>query len=117
MFGSSATLICCALPASIAAVAGGSAIVSLISSFPVLITISKYKDWIFIVAGLLLIFNGIITFRPKGKVACSITGGKGCEVAGKFQRLMFWTSATIYAIGVFVAYFAVYMVKLLDNSF
>lgn len=115
LFGSSATLICCALPASLAAIAGGSAVVSLISSFPFLITISQYKDWIFLGAGLLLIFNGIITLKPKGKVACSITGGKGCEIAGKFQKFMFWFSISIYSIGAFMAFAAVYVEKFFDS--
>lgn len=115
LFGSSATLICCALPASIAAIAGGSAVVSLISSFPFLVTISHYKYWIFLVAGLLLIFNGILTLKPKGKVACSITGGKGCETAGKFQKFMFRSSLGIYSVGAFMAFAAVYVEKFIDS--
>lgn len=117
LFGSSATLICCALPASIAAIAGGAAVVSLISNFPILVTISRYKVWIFAGAGLLLIFNGIMTFKPRGKIACSITGGKGCKIASKFQKFMFWFSLTIYSIGAFMAFAAVYIEIFIDNYF
>jgi len=115
LFGSSATLICCALPASIAAIAGGAAVVSLISNFPILVTISHYKIWIFAGAGLLLIFNGIMTLKPRGKIACSITGGKGCEIASKFQKFMFWFSLSIYSIGAFMAFAAVYIEIFIDN--
>ncbi len=114
LFGSSATLICCALPATIAAIAGGSAVVSLISSFPILVTISHYKVWIFIFAGLLLAFTGILTFRPHGKVACSITGGKGCKIASKFQRFMFWFSLGIYSFGAFMAFAAIYVERIFE---
>lgn len=117
LFGSSATLICCALPASIAAIAGGAAVVSLISNFPILVTISRYKVWIFAGAGLLLILNGIMTLKPRGKIACSITGGKGCEIASKFQKFMFWFSLTIYLIGAFMAFAAVYVEIFIDNYF
>lgn len=117
LFGSSATLICCALPATIAAVAGGSAVVSLISAFPFLIIISQNKDWIFLGAGLLLIFNGIITLKPKGKLACSVTGGKGCKIAGKFQKYMFWFSSALFIIGGFMAYLAVHLIKFIDYDF
>lgn len=104
LFTSTGTLLCCALPAAIAGIAGGSAVVSLISTFPWLAPLSRHKIWIFIAAGLMIVFSGILIFRPKGQVACSITGGQGCEVAGRFQKIMFWIALTIYLIGIFFAY-------------
>ncbi|MEX0721570.1 MAG: hypothetical protein WD059_12940 [Balneolaceae bacterium] len=104
VFTSTGTLLCCALPSAVVAIAGGSALVSLISTFPVLVTISQYSDWIFLGAGILIAFSGIFILRPKGKIACSVTGGKGCEVAGRFQKIIFWTSVIIYSIGLFAAY-------------
>ena len=86
LFTSTGTLICCALPASLAAIAGGSAVVGLMSTFPWLAPLSQHKGWIFLVAGILIGFNALLFFRPKGAVACAITGGKGCEVAGSFSR-------------------------------
>ncbi|MCH7590213.1 hypothetical protein IIB34_04155 [PVC group bacterium] len=89
LFTSTGILLCCALPALIAALAGGAAVSSFVSSFPWLIPLSVHKNWLFLGAGILLIFSGTLTLRPKGKVACTITGGKGCEVAGRFTKLMF----------------------------
>jgi len=114
IFGSSATLLCCALPATLSIIAGGAAVGSLISIFPWLIPISKYHNWIFLIAGILLLVNGIFVLSPKGKVACSMTGGKGCEVAGNFSKWMFWFSIVLYGIGAFFAYAFVPIAQFLD---
>lgn len=104
LFTSTGTLFCCALPSAIAAVAGGAAVASFVSTFPWLVPLSQNKEWIFLGAGLMILLSGVLIYRPKGKVACSITGGEGCDVAGAFTKVMFWISAGIYAVGVFFAY-------------
>ncbi|MCS3676272.1 di/tricarboxylate transporter [Salinibacter ruber] len=104
LFTSTGTLICCALPSALAAVAGGSAVVSLISAVPWLVLLSQNKEWIFLGAGLMIALSAFLTFRPKGTVACTIAGGEGCAVASRFQKAMFWISAGIYGLGVFFAY-------------
>ena len=114
VFTSTGTLLCCALPAALAAVAGGAAVGTLITTFPWLITVSHYKGWIFIMAGSLIVFSGFLTLRPQGKLACSITGGKGCEVAGRFTKSMFWSAVGIYGIGAFFSYAIVPILRLLD---
>lgn len=112
LFTSTGTLICCALPSALAALAGGSAVVSLVSTFPWLVPLSQNKEWIFVGAGLMIALSAFLTFRPKGTVACSIAGGEGCKTAGRFQKAMFWTSTGIYGIGVFFAYGLLPLMKL-----
>lgn len=104
LFTSTGTLICCALPALVVAIAGGSAMVSLLSTFPWLVTLSSYSGWIFLIAGIMILFSSVLILKPKGRVACGITGGEGCKVAGRFQKGMFWVSVVIYSIGLFAAY-------------
>jgi len=115
LFGSTTTLLCCALPATLSIIAGGAAVGSLISVFPWLIPLSKHHNWIFLIAGILLLINGIFVLSPKGKVACSITGGKGCEVAGSFSKWMFWISVILYSIGAFFAYAYVPFMELIGG--
>lgn len=115
LFTSTGTLICCALPSAIAAFAGGAALVSFVSTFPWLVTLSQHKEWIFLGAGLMILLSGILVYRPKGKVACSITGGEGCEVAGRFTKITFWLSAGVYSIGAFFAYALVPILRLLEG--
>lgn len=111
LFTSTGTLLCCALPSAIAAIAGGSAVVSFVSTFPWLVSLSRHKEWIFLIAGVMILLSGVLTYRPKGKIACSVTGGEGCAVAGWFTKAMFWMSACIYAVGVFFAYALLPIIK------
>jgi len=113
LFTSTGTLICCALPAAVAAFAGGAAVTSMISTFPWMVTLSTYKGWIFLGSGMMLLISGILVYRPQGKVACSITGGEGCDVAGRFTKVMFWSSVIIYSTGAFFAYALVPMMRFL----
>lgn len=115
LFTSTGTLLCCALPSAIAAVAGGSAVVSFVSTFPWLVPLSRQKEWIFLIAGVMILISGLLTYRPKGKVACRLTGGKGCEVAGRLTKVMFWVSAGIYAVGIFFAYALLPVMKLVGG--
>ena len=78
IFTSTGTLFCCAIPAAIAAIAGGAAIGAYVSTFPWIIPLSKYKGVLFLVAGVLIVVNGLFTLRPQSKLVCSVTGGSGC---------------------------------------
>lgn len=115
LFGSAGTLLCCALPAGLAVLAGGAAISAYVSIFPWVIPLSRYKEWMFVVAGVLIALNGALTFRPQGKLACAITGGKGCEVAGRFTKATFWAAACIYLVGAFMTYGIVPLLEFLEG--
>lgn len=115
LFSSTGTLLCCALPSALAALAGGSAVISLVSTFPWLVPLSRHKEWIFLGAGLMIALSAFLTFRPKGRVACTIAGGEGCRVASRFQKVMFWLSAGIYGVGVFFAYAIVPIMRFLGG--
>ncbi len=115
LFTSTGTLLCCALPAAIAGVAGGAALGTLLTTLPWLIPLSRNKGWLFPTAGLLIFLSGILTLRPHGRMACSITGGKGCEVAGRFTKLLFWASLVIYMTGAFIAYGLLPVVRWLET--
>lgn len=114
LFGSTGTLLCCAIPAALATLAGGAAIGAYLASFPFVGPLSRHKEWIFLVAGALIAVNGILTFKPQGRLACSITGGKGCEVAGRFTRFMFWVAVAIYVVGAFMTHGIVPLLRALE---
>ena len=115
LFTSTGTLLCCALPAAVATVAGGSAVIAMTSTMPLLIPLSRHKDWVFLAAVTLLVLHGIILFWPKGTVVCSIDSGEGCAVAGRYTKIMFQISAGIVATGAFFAYALVPVLRLLEN--
>lgn len=114
LFASTGTLLCCALPSALAAFAGGAALASFLSAFPLLVTLSHYKGWIFLFAGLMLLVSGALVLRPQGAVACKLTGGQGCAVAGRFSKATFWVAATLYGTGAFFAYGLVPLLRFLD---
>lgn len=113
LFTSTGTLICCALPAAVAAFAGGAAVTSMVSTFPWMVTLSAQKEWIFLGAAVMLAISGVLIYWPKGRIACSVTGGEGCEVAGRFTKTMFWASVTIFLTGAFFAYALLPVMQLL----
>ena len=115
LFTSTGTLLCCALPAALAAIAGGAAVTSLIGTLPWLIPLSRNKEWIFLIAGILLTISAVFTFRPQSKLACAITGSDGCEVAGNFSKVMLYISISIFLVGLFFAYFLTPLLRLLDS--
>ncbi len=114
LFTSTGTLFCCALPSAIAALAGGAAVASFVSTFPWLVPLSQHKGWIFIGSGLMIALSGVLIYQPRGAVACAVAGGEGCAVAGRFTRATFWLSAAIFSVGTFFAYGLVPVLRLLD---
>ena len=115
LFTSTGTLLCCALPAALAALAGGAAISAYVSIFPWVIPLSRHKAWIFIVAGVMIAISGIFTLRPHGKLACAVTGGKGCKEAGLFSKWVFWIAVSIFAVGAFMTYGIVPLLEWLEG--
>ena len=67
LFSSSGTLICCALPIVVATLAGGAALSSMVSLFPFLVTLSQYKNAIFLFSGSMIALNGYLSFKASAR--------------------------------------------------
>jgi hypothetical protein len=59
LLASSATLVCCVLPALLVALGAGAALAGLITAVPQLIWLSEHKPWVFTIAAILLGVSGI----------------------------------------------------------
>jgi hypothetical protein len=59
LLASSATLVCCVLPAVFVAIGAGAALAGLVTAIPQLIWLSEHKPLVFISAGALLAISGI----------------------------------------------------------
>jgi hypothetical protein len=59
LLASSATLVCCVLPAVLVALGAGAALAGLVTAVPQLIWLSEHKPWVFGLAGVLLVISGI----------------------------------------------------------
>ena len=102
VFGSSATLLCCALPTAVGAVAGTAAIGALVSAMPWLLPVARHKGWVFLAAGVLLAGNAVLAIRRSR--TCESTAQGRCRGASIFARRMLVVSVAIYLIGAYFAY-------------
>lgn len=110
LFTSLGTLLCCALPSLLVLFGLGATVASSLTAVPWLVTLSRQKHWVFLVAGLLIAVSFVYVYRiaPRLKAradACSVENSPtACDTATRLTRVTLWVSAAIYAIGFFTAY-------------
>src|SRR5687768_7736236 len=108
LFTSFGTLLCCALPSLLVLVGLGATVASFLSAVPWLVTVSRHKNWVFAVSGVLIASNFLYTYalalrlRAEGG-ECPVDTPGGCDTATTMSRVILWISAVIYAIGLFSA--------------
>ena len=109
LFTSTSTILCCALPAFLVAIGAGAALSSLISVFPEIVWVSKYKDVIFLIATILILVAGFFQYKvrllpcPADKALAS-----QCMQARRVSFIIYWISLAILAIGFLFAYLIPY---------
>jgi len=105
LFASTGTLICCALPIIFVSLGFGATVAALTSSFPLLITLSKYKIWVFAFSAAMLALSGWLMYRPR---ACPVDPelSRVCLRTQVWNRRIYWISALIWGIGFFAAFLA-----------
>lgn len=110
LFASSGTLVCCALPAMLVSVGMGATMAGLIEAVPQITWLGKHKTIVFLVAGLVIAGAGLLQWRARNQ-PCPIDPAKAraCARARAISSVMWWISVAALAVGVFFAYFAVYV--------
>jgi mercuric ion transport protein len=109
LFTSFGTLLCCALPSLLVLAGMGATVAGVLSAVPWLVTVSRHKNWVFTVSGVLIAFNFFYTYalaprlRARGG-ACPVDAPQGCDAATTMSRVILWISAGIYSVGFFTAY-------------
>jgi mercuric ion transport protein len=108
LFGSFSTLICCALPSVLVLLGMGTAVASLLSAAPWLVSLSRHKVWTFSIAGALIAASFVMTYvvapRLSDGEACAADDPTACAEASRLSRIFLWASALIWSCGFFVAY-------------
>ena len=107
LFTSVSTLLCCALPSLLVAVGMGAVVAGMVSDFPALIWLSKYKEWTFLIAGILIGFNFWLFYGREGDLACEIDeygNETPCDTAARWSKIILWISFGLYLLGLFSAY-------------
>lgn len=88
---------CCALPILLVTLGMGSAVASLVSTLPWLVTLSKYKAVTFTITALILAYSFL---RLRNMDSCEIVDQRRL----KRQRALLWASTVIVIVSVFTAY-------------
>jgi mercuric ion transport protein len=119
LFTSVGTLLCCALPALLVLFGLGAAVASMLSFLPWLVTLSQHKGWTFSASGVLIALSFVNTYWLAPRLCgeeCNPDNPDACAQASKLSRILLWVSATIYAIGFFVAFVLGPILSRLDAS-
>lgn len=117
LFTSVSTLLCCALPSLLVAFGMGAIVAGLVSDFPALIWLSKYKEWTFLSAGILISFNFWLFYGRKDNQVCEIDeygNETPCDTAARWSKVILWISLSLYLLGLFSAYLLLPIQQLLD---
>ena len=108
LFTSFSTLICCALPSVLVLLGMGTAVASLLSAAPWLVSLSRHKVWTFSIAGTLIAASFAMTYviAPHLRVgeSCNADDPGTCGEVSRVSRFVLWISALIWSCGFFVAY-------------
>ena len=115
LFTSSGTLLCCALPALIAAVAGGASVTSFLSVFPWLVPLSRHKIWIFVSAAIFIVISAFLQWKVRKNACDPNKHEEGCQVASSVRRILFWCSLGVYSFALFFTYGLVPILRWFDQ--
>ena len=105
LLASSATLLCCVLPAVLVSVGAGAAVVGLVSAFPQLVWLSEHKVGVFLVATILLAASGVLMLNAR-HLPCP-ADPKAARTCARLRRasvILFGISAVSLAAGATFAF-------------
>jgi sorbitol-specific phosphotransferase system component IIBC len=105
LFLSSATLVCCALPALAVALGAGAVVASLVSTFPGLVWLSIHKGLVFGAAALGLAVGGALQHRQRfAPCPADPALAAACMRTRRVSSWTYFSSVALFAIGGFFAF-------------
>ena len=119
LFTSLSTLSCCALPSVLVLLGMGSAVASVLSAAPWLVSLSRHKIWIFVFAGTLIAGSFVVTYlvapRLRQEEVCDTNDPSTCNQVSRISRMILWFAAVVWCGGFFVAYLLAPILEHLDR--
>jgi hypothetical protein len=105
LLASSATLLCCVLPAVLVSLGAGAAVVGLVSTFPQLVWLSEHKNWVFGIAASLLIVSGVLTLNAR-RLPCPAdpAAARTCMRLRRMSAILYTTALLGFVLGFLFAY-------------
>lgn len=107
LFGSTATLVCCALPALFVTLGMGAVVAGLVSAVPQITWLSENKPIVFGVSGLLIVLAGTLQWRARN-APCPTepAAARACRMLRTTSVVILAISAVAWCVGTFFAFFA-----------
>ena len=105
LLASSATLVCCVLPAVMVSLGAGAAVVGLVTAVPQLVWLSEHKVGVFLVAAVLLAASGLLMLNARN-LPCP-ADPKAARTCTRLRRVslgLFAVSAVSLATGAIFAF-------------
>ncbi len=105
LLASSATLVCCVLPAVLVSLGAGAALAGLVSAVPQLIWLSEHKLLVFGGAAALLVVSGFFLWYAR-RLPCPADphAARTCLRLRALSRWLYGGAASAFAIGVLFAF-------------
>ena len=105
LFASSATLVCCVLPAVLVAAGAGAALAGLVTTFPQLIWLSEHKVLVFGIAAIALVVSGIGLWAGR-RAPCPADPAlaRSCQRLRRFSAVLYGVALISFAFGATFAF-------------
>ena len=104
LFATTGTLVCCAVPILLVTLGTGATVATATSNFPILITLSQHKAFVFAASGLLLGASAWLLYRPNRACPVDPILADYCHRAQLWNRRLLWGSVIVWGVGFFAAY-------------
>jgi hypothetical protein len=105
LLASTATLLCCVLPAVLVSLGAGAAVVGLVSTFPQLVWLSERKVAVFTAAAVMLAISGLMIWNGR-RLPCPTdpVAARQCMFLRRLSAILWWTSTVSIALGATFAF-------------
>jgi hypothetical protein len=105
LLASSATLVCCVLPAVFVSLGAGAAVVGLVSAVPQLVWLSQHKVGVFATAAILLAVSGLLIVNAR-RLPCPVdpVAARSCTRLRRISAGLYVFSAISLALGATFAF-------------
>ena|SRR5689334_9636683 len=105
LIASSATLVCCVLPAVLVSLGAGAVVVGLVSAVPQLIWLSEHKAFVFGSAAVLLLLSGTMLWHARS-LPCPTDPrlARSCTRLRRLSQGLYGVSAVLFIVGALFAF-------------
>jgi hypothetical protein len=105
LLASSATLVCCVLPAVLVALGAGAALAGLVTAVPQLIWLSEHKPLVFTLAGVLLVLSGsTLWFGRRAPCPADPTLARACQRLRRISLVLYALALASFALAATFAF-------------